>query len=64
MTSGRQGHSDTLKGQRKGHQDSSSGNAQLMALHVTRSPRPSPAVFAYCKQSNTGGGNGQGTRLI
>jgi len=30
---------------------------------VTRSPRPSPSVFAYCKRSNTGGGNGLGTRL-
>ena len=27
---------------------------------VTRSPRPSPAVFAYCKQSNTGSVNGLG----
>ena len=35
----------------------------LMSLHVTRSPRPSPAVFAYCKRSNTGSGNGLGTRL-
>ena len=35
----------------------------LTSLHVTRSPRPSPAVFAYCKRSNTGGGNGLGTRL-
>ena len=32
--------------------------------HVTRSPRPSPSVFAYCKRSNTGGGNGLGTRLV
>jgi len=31
---------------------------------VTKSPRPSPSVFAYCKQSNTGGGNGLGTRLV
>ena len=30
---------------------------------MTRSPRPSPSVFAYCKRSNTGGGNGLGTRL-
>ena len=32
----------------------------LMAPHVTRSPRPSPAVFAYCKYwwwwGSTGGG--------
>jgi len=28
-------------------------------------PRPfPPPVFAYCKRSNTGGGNGLGTRLI
>ena len=31
--------------------------------HVTLSPRLSPSVFAYCKQSKTGGGNGLGTRL-
>ena len=31
--------------------------------HVTLSPRPSPSVFAYCKQSKTGGGNSLGTRL-
>jgi len=30
---------------------------------VTRSPRPSPSIFAYCKRSNTGGGNSLGTRL-
>ena len=24
----------------------------------------SPSVFAYCKRSNTGGGNGLGTRLV
>jgi len=32
--------------------------------HVTLSPRPSLSVFAHCKQSKTGGGNGLGTRLI
>jgi len=35
----------------------------LMPLQVTRSPRPSPSVFAYCKQSNTGGRNGLGMKL-
>ena len=35
----------------------------LMSSHMTRSPRPSPSLFAYCKQSNTGGGNGLETRL-
>ena len=35
-----------------------------MKLHVTKSPRPSPSVFAYCKPSNTGGGNSLGTRLM
>ena len=34
-----------------------------MALHVTKSLRPSTAIVAYCKQSNTGGGNGLGVRL-
>jgi len=28
----------------------------MMSTHVTKSPRPSPSIFAYCKQSNTGGG--------
>ena len=33
--------------------------------HVsTRSPRPSPSVFPYCKWSKTGGGNGLGMRLV
>ena len=31
---------------------------------VTKSPRPSPFILAYCKQSKTGGGNGLGTRLL
>ena len=35
----------------------------LMSPHMTKSPRPSPSVFAYCKRSNTGGGNGLGMRL-
>ena len=35
----------------------------LMSPHVTKSPRPSPSIFAYCKWSNTGGGNGLGTGL-
>ena len=26
------------------------------SVHMTRSPRPSPAVFAYCKRLQTGGG--------
>jgi len=26
--------------------------------------QPSPSVFTYCKRSNTGGGNGLGTRLL
>jgi len=26
--------------------------------HVTKSPRPSPSMFANCKQSKTGGGSG------
>ena len=26
----------------------------LMSLHMTKSPRPSPSVFTYCKRSNTG----------
>jgi len=45
-----------------GFQDSSSGTVPhvsptdyLMSAHVTKSPRPSPSIFAYCKQSNTGG---------
>ena len=32
-------------------------------MHVTLSPRPSPSVLAYCKQSKNGGGNDLGTRL-
>ena len=35
----------------------------LTSPHVIKSPRPSPSVFAYCKQSKTGGGNGLGMRL-
>ena len=35
----------------------------LMSLHVTKSSRPSPSVFAYCKRSNTGGRKGLGMRL-
>ena len=35
----------------------------LTSPHMTGSPRPSPSVFAYCKWSNTGGGNSLGTRL-
>ena len=36
-----------------------------MSPYVTRSPRSSPSlhVFAYCKWSHTGGGNGLGTWL-
>ena len=30
---------------------------------VTARDQISPSVFAYCKQSNNGGGNGLGTRL-
>ena len=32
--------------------------------HVTLSPRPSPSVFAYCKQSKTGGGNEANIKLF
>jgi len=35
----------------------------LTSPHVTKSPRPSPSVFTYCKPSKTGGGNSLGTRL-
>ena len=31
--------------------------------HVTLSPRSSPSIFAYCKRSKTGGGNGLKTRV-
>ena len=45
----------------EGPRGSSLGTAPLSRLpdvtHVTLSPRPSPSVFAYCKQSKTGGGN-------
>ena len=34
------------------------------ADHVVRFTRPSPSVFAYCKRSKTGAGEGLGTRLI
>ena len=33
------------------------------ADHVVRFSRPSPPVFAYCKRSKTGAGEGLGTRL-
>ena len=33
-------------------------------MHVTLPPRPSPLIFAYCKQTKAGGGNGLGTRLV
>ena len=36
----------------------------LTSLHVTKSPRPSPSIFVYCKQSKTGGGNDLGTRVV
>ena len=32
--------------------------------HVVRFTRPSPSVFAYCKRSNTGAGEGLGMRLV
>ena len=35
----------------------------LTSLHVIKSPRTSPYIFAYYKQSNTGDGNGLGMRL-
>jgi len=35
----------------------------LNVPHVTKSPRPSSSMFAYCKWSNTGGGNGLVMRL-
>ena len=31
--------------------------------HVVRFTRPSGSVFAYCKRSKTGAGEGLGTRL-
>ena len=34
------------------------------ADHVVRFTRPSPSVFAYCKQSKTGAGEGLGMRLV
>ena len=36
----------------------------LMSSHMTKSPRPSPAIFASCKRSNDVCGSGLGTRLI
>ena len=33
------------------------------ADHVVRFTRPSPSIFAYCKRSKTGAGEGLGTRL-
>ena len=36
----------------------------LAANHVVRFTRPSGSVFAYCKQSKTGAGEGLGTRLV
>ena len=33
------------------------------ADHVVRFTSPSPSVFAYCKRSKTGAGEGLGTRL-
>jgi len=35
----------------------------LMSSHMTKSSRPSPSIFAYPKQSYTGGGNSLGMRL-
>ena len=35
----------------------------LMSPVLTKSPRPSPSVFAYCKCSKTGGSSDLGTRL-
>ena len=32
--------------------------------HVVRFTRPSGSVFAYCKRSKTGAGEGLGTRLV
>ena len=32
----------------------SSDVKQIEGRHMSRSPRPSPSIFAYCKQSNTG----------
>ena len=31
---------------------------------MVRSTRPSPLVFAYCKRSKTGAGEGRGMRLL
>ena len=36
----------------------------LTWLHVTRSYRPSPSIFAYCRQSKTGGGRGPGRAVV
>ena len=54
----------------EGPQDSLSGTAPSClpshlpdVMQVTVSLRLSPSVFAYCKRSKTGGGNGLGTRL-
>jgi len=34
----------------------------LMWSQVTKSPRPFPSIFVYCKRSNSGGRNGLGKR--
>ena len=41
-----------------------SGTTLLTSTYVTLSPRPSPSIFVYCKQSINGCGNSQGMRLL
>ena len=52
-----------LKSLDKKSRDSSSGTAPVchITMHMAKSPRPSPSVFAYRKQS---GENGLGMRLL
>ena len=50
--------------QRKVCELQQSGTAPLTFTFMTLSPRSSPSIFAYCKLSKTGGGNGLGTRLL
>ena len=55
---------------KKGHRESSLGTALRVSTMCLpdgtacdRISQASPVVFAYCKRSTTGGGNGLGTRL-
>ena len=36
----------------------------LASLHMTKSPRPYPSIFAYYKRSKTGGGEDRGNEAI